>query len=180
MTVVPGPNKLSLEHAGTTYWFCSASCKTRFSADPDGWLKRGPQGMSAMAQPLTLKRSGSRAPSPANLEVRPATASPDIEYTCPMHPEIVQRGPETCPICGMALEPKTMTAEEPENHELKDMTRRLWVSAALSLPVLILAMTEMLPGGGFAGALSMQTRVWLEFALGTPVCVWAAWPFLGR
>jgi len=184
MTVVPGPEKPSLEHEGTTYWFCGTGCRTRFSTDPTGWLKRGPQGMKSAAQPLQLKRTA-HPPSPNAHSVRgsgeagPRT-SQEIEYTCPMHPEIVQRGPGTCPICGMALEPKTMTAEEPENHELKDMTRRLWISVALSAPVLNPAMTEMLPGGGFGGALSMRTRVWLQFALATPVCLWAARPFYER
>jgi Cu+-exporting ATPase len=89
-----------------------------------------------------------------------------------MHPEIVSATPGACPICGMALEPKTMTAEAPENRELKDMTRRLWIAAILSAPLLVIAM------GGWSG--SMRTRTFIELALATPVCLWCAWPFYER
>jgi Cu+-exporting ATPase len=94
-----------------------------------------------------------------------------------MHPEVVQIGPGTCPICGMALEPKTVTSEEPENHELADMTRRLVVATALAAPVLLLAMGEMT---GLTGAVPIRTLVWMQLALATPVCLWAAWPFYTR
>jgi Cu+-exporting ATPase len=94
-----------------------------------------------------------------------------------MHPEVVQIGPGTCPICGMALEPKTVTSEEPESHELADMTRRLVVATALAAPVLLLAMGEMT---GLTGAVPIRTLVWMQLALATPVCLWAAWPFYTR
>ncbi|MFT3712853.1 MAG: copper-translocating P-type ATPase [Archangium sp.] len=97
-----------------------------------------------------------------------------VEYTCPMHPEVVQLGQGSCPICGMALEPKTITAEAPEDHELTDMTRRLWGSASLSLPLFVLAMGQM-----FIPSLAHLPR-WLEPALATPVVVWGGWPFFAR
>jgi P-type Cu+ transporter len=164
MTVDPATAKGgSFDHAGTTYWFCSPGCRTKFASDPQGWLARGPRSMSAVSAPIQLtRRTPHAAPSTQN----------SIEWTCPMHPEIVRAAPGACPICGMALEPKTMTAEEPENHELKDMTRRLWIAAILSAPLLIIAM------GGWLG--SMRTRTFIELALATPVCLWCAWPFYER
>jgi Cu+-exporting ATPase len=164
MTVDPATAKGgSFDHADTTYWFCSPGCRTKFASDPDGWLARGPRSMSVVSAPLQLaRRTPHAAPSTQN----------SIEWTCPMHPEIVSATPGACPICGMALEPKTMTAEEPENHELKDMTRRLWIAAILSGPLLIIAM------GGWSG--SMRTRTFIELALATPVCFWCAWPFYER
>lgn len=120
---------------------------------------------------------------PAAPSVAPSTSngpsSTELEYTCPMHPEIVQKGPGSCPICGMALEPKEITAEEPEDHELRDMTRRFVVSAALSLPLLAVAMGHMLIPAVNA-AVPGHVRVWIEFALGTPVVLWGAWPFFAR
>ncbi len=99
-------------------------------------------------------------------------------YTCPMHPQIVRDAPGSCPICGMALEPRTPTAEPEDSAELRDMTRRLVVAAVLSVPLLVLAMSEMIPA--IASLMSMRTRTWIELVLATPVCVWAAWPFYVR
>ena len=105
----------------------------------------------------------------------------EIEYTCPMHPQIVQMGPGPCPICGMALEPRVMTSqEEPPNPELVSMTRRFWASAVLTTPILFLAMTERWSGLPFLGMLSMTARSWIEFALSTPVVLWGGWPFFVR
>lgn len=108
----------------------------------------------------------------------PEPASPDAIYTCPMHPQIRQRGPGSCPICGMALEPVTLTAETPPNPELIDFTRRFWIGLALTIPVLALEM------GGHVTGLAMrvpgQTSNWIQFALGTPVALWAGWPFFQR
>ena len=108
----------------------------------------------------------------------PEPASPDAIYTCPMHPQIRQRGPGSCPICGMALEPVTLTAETPPNPELIDFTRRFWIGLALTIPVFALEM------GGHVTGLAMrvpgQTSNWIQFALGTPVALWAGWPFFQR
>ncbi len=106
----------------------------------------------------------------------PATST---EWTCPMHPEVVRDEPGSCPICGMALEPRTVTAEEEENPELVDMTRRFWVSAVLTLPLVILAMGRHLPGD-FVAELVGQGADWVELALATPVVLWGGWPFFVR
>jgi len=101
------------------------------------------------------------------------------EYVCPMHPEIVRLAPGSCPICGMALEPRIVSAEEPENPELRSMTRRFWVSAALTAPVLLLSMGSMLVGHGVLSS-SPRTLGWGELVLSTPVVLWGGWPFFER
>ncbi|MET4702079.1 Cu+-exporting ATPase [Constrictibacter sp. MBR-5] len=140
-------------HSGQKFYFCSARCKEKFDAAPETYLKGKP-----MPEPM-----------PAG-----------TVYTCPMHPEIEQVGPGDCPICGMALEPKGVPrGDEGPNPELVDFTRRLWIGAALTVPVLLLAM------GGYVG-MPIRTWVgerlahWLELILATPVILWAGWPFLVR
>jgi len=103
------------------------------------------------------------------------------EWTCPMHPEIVRDEPGECPICGMALEPRAITLDEPEeNPELRDMTRRFWFAAALSVPLVSIVMLDMLPSRPISSFLPGQTRAYIELALATPVCLWSAWPFYVR
>ena len=151
MTVAPGgPHRH--EHGGETYAFCSARCLERFRAEPARYLKP-------------------RA-SPAPL--RPARA-----YTCPMHPEVVRGEPGSCPICGMALEPVSGVADE-QNPELEDMTRRFWVSLALTVPVFAIAMAEMLPGSPLSAGVAPATLTWIQLALATPVVLWGGWPFFVR
>jgi Cu+-exporting ATPase len=188
MTVDPAKARGgSFEHRDQTYYFCSPGCREKFAADPDGWLARGPKSMSSAAQPLTLTRKRTPDIAPSSVESRtedvgPRTAreqrtadpGPQIDvYTCPMHPEVVQQGPGSCPICGMALEPKFVSAVAPENHELRDMTTRLWISTLFAVPLLVLAMS------GMAGGM-LPHQALLELALATPVCTWAAWPFYQR
>jgi P-type Cu+ transporter len=103
-----------------------------------------------------------------------------VEYTCPMHPQIVRPGPGSCPICGMALEPRTVLAEEAENPELTSMTRRFWASVALTIPVLMLGMSDMIPGQPLQHVLTMRAMGWIELALATPVVLWGGWPFFER
>ena len=140
------------EHAGRAYYFCSAGCRSKFIGDPAKYL--GP--LAASATPLPE----------------------GTIYTCPMHSQIRQVGPGACPICGMALEPESVTAERQPNGELGDMSRRFWVGLALSVPVVILEM-----GGHFGGlhsSISQTTSDWLQFLLATPVVLWAGWPFFVR
>ncbi len=159
MTVVPGEARGgSFSWKGHEYHFCSPGCREKFAADPEKYL-----AARSEAAPVPVAPSGAK-----------------IEWTCPMHPQIVRESPGACPICGMALEPRTVTAEEVENPELTDMKRRFWISAALTAPLLVLAMGHMLPGFGFLHAVSARTRALLELALATPVAVWGAWPFYQR
>ena len=160
MTVAAdGP--LRFEHAGTTYVFCSAGCLAKFRADPAKYLTAPQSAAPGLVQLGTARRTGPR-PGPASAPM-PAPAPPSakaegVEYTCPMHPEVRQIGPGSCPKCGMALEPSAVTAEVDEDPELRDMTRRFWVSAALSLPLLVLAMADMFPGSALGSSLPMRTR----------------------
>jgi Cu+-exporting ATPase len=115
-----------------------------------------------------------------SLEPTMPAVSSATRWTCPMHPEIVRDGPGTCPICGMSLEPQAGAAVEEESHELIDMRRRFWVSAAFTAPLFAVAMGDMLPGHPISSLFSWRVRVLLELALATPVCLWAAWPFYVR
>ncbi|SHK48129.1 Cu+-exporting ATPase [Roseomonas rosea] len=155
MKVDPTTSKHRLEHAGTTFHFCSAGCRTKFEADPGRYLE------PKKAAPAPVPRKGAI-------------------YTCPMHPEIRQEGPGSCPICGMALEPLEITAEAEPSHELTDMTRRFWIGLALTLPVVILEMGGHIPGLGLHHLVPPRTSVWIQFLLATPVVLWAGWPFFVR
>ncbi|MFT3731165.1 MAG: heavy metal translocating P-type ATPase [Hyphomicrobium sp.] len=152
MSVDPATAKHSAEHAGQTYYFCSAGCRAKFIADPAKYLK----------------------PAEAKADDVPAGTI----YTCPMHPQIRQIGPGFCPICGMALEPETVSAEAPPNAELEDMTRRLWIGLALALPVFVLEM-----GGHIFNLhhiISPTVSNWVQLVLATPVVLWAGFPFFER
>ncbi|WP_300274229.1 heavy metal translocating P-type ATPase [Halomonas sp.] len=152
MTVDPHQTEHRASHAGKTWYFCSARCRQKFEGDPDTYL----QGDDSPAEP----------------------APPGTIYTCPMHPEIRQEGPGDCPICGMALEPETVTADSGPSEELKDMTRRFWIGLVLALPVLVLEM-----GGhvfGLDHLIAPQVSNWIQLLLATPVVVWAGAPFFVR
>ena len=122
------------------------------------------------------------APEPTPPHEKPPQPATPVagEYTCPMHPEIRQQGPGSCPKCGMALEPSAVTVEEEANPELADMKRRFWVSLALTIPVLIAAMGEFIPGQPLAQLASPRTWTWVELIIGTPVILWGGWPFFVR
>ena len=109
-----------------------------------------------------------------------ALPSAQIQYTCPMHPEVTQSGPGSCPICGMALEARTVSVVEESNPELEGMLRRFWISTALTVPVFLLAMSEMIPGRPAHTLISMGTLQWIQFFLATPVVLWGGWPFFQR
>jgi Cu+-exporting ATPase len=114
------------------------------------------------------------APPPA------VTAGQKLEWTCPMHPEVIRDAPGNCPICGMALEPRTVTLDQVEDVHLKDVTRRFWVSVALSLPLVLTAMAEMIWGTAVRHAVPEALFAWGQFALATPVVLWGGWPFFAR
>ena len=140
------------ENRGQPVYFCSAGCKTKFELDPPRYLNKS--------------------------EEPEAPVKPGAIYTCPMHPQIRQVGPGACPICGMALEPDLITADSGPNPELADMTRRFWIALVLTAPVFVLEM-----GGHFGGLMkliSTQTSHWVQFALATPVVIWAGAPFFQR
>ena len=152
MTVDPDTAPFRYAHEGRTHLFCSESCLRRFREDPGAYLKLTP---------------GPSSSAPAG-----------VVYTCPMHPQILRNGPGICPICGMALEPRTASLEEGPNPELVDMARRFWVSLALTIPLLALAMAPM--AGLHLGPLAGRAGRWLELALATPVVLWGGWPFFAR
>ena len=152
MSVDPHTAKHRHTHKGQTYYFCSAGCRTKFIDDPDKYL------------------------SPKQRAAEPVPEG--TIYTCPMHPEIRQIGPGSCPICGMGLEPEIATADTGPNPELIDMTRRFWIGLVLTLPVFVLEMGGHLVGGH--GLIDQTLSNWIQFALATPVVLWAGWPFFER
>ena len=166
MTVRPdGPHHT--EHAGRTVRFCSARCREKFIAAPEQYPGKAQADAKADASAHATADAMAKAPAGAI-------------YTCPMHPEIEQVGPGDCPKCGMALEPKAYAIDDAPDPELVDMTRRLWVAAALSLPLLAIVMLDMLPSRPISAVLPHGMRAVVELVLATPVCLWAAWPFFVR
>ncbi|MEX0809204.1 MAG: heavy metal translocating P-type ATPase [Dongiaceae bacterium] len=157
MRVDPAKTPHCAEHDGETWYFCGARCRTRFLEEPARWI--------------------AKARGAAPIE---APATPDAIYTCPMHLEIRQVGPGSCPICGMALEPEDAGAVTGPNPELADMTRRFWIGAALTLPVFVMEMATHLPGLDLHHLVPGRISMWLPFALTTPVVLWAGWPFFVR
>ena len=154
MMVDPHKTAHKAEHAGRPYYFCSAGCREKFLADPERYLD--PAAATERAEPVPE----------------------GTIYTCPMHPEIRQVGPGSCPICGMALEPVLVSLEAGPNEELIDMTRRFWIGLVLTLPVFVLEM-----GGHLLGLdhlISQRTSNWIQMLLATPVVLWAGWPFFQR
>jgi P-type Cu+ transporter len=194
MTVVPEKAAGSYDHHGKTYHFCSTHCLHKFKADPEAFLQAQTQLTTApphaetgvkyicpMDAEVVSDKPGACPKCGMALEpAMPAAPLTKVEYTCPMHPEIIREEPGNCPICGMALESRTVMLEDQPNAELTDMTRRFWWSVALSLPVLLLAMSEMIPGQPVQHALSPKLVNWLQFALSTPVVLWGGWPFFQR
>ena len=153
MTVDPEQTAYHATYAGHDYHFCSAGCRAKFVGDPEAYLNKS--------------------------AAEPVAAPEGTIWTCPMHPEIRQDHPGACPICGMGLEPEMVTADTGPSAELTDMSRRFWIGLALAIPVFILEM-----GGHLFPALHhlvpMKTSIWIQFALATPVVLWAGWPFFER
>jgi Cu+-exporting ATPase len=174
MTVEPGKAAAKVDHAGHPYYFCSKGCASRFQQSPEKALAE-PGSVGMTRDPASLGAQGST--KPRNATQAPAPGRGDrVRYTCPMHPEIVQNGPGSCPICGMALEPVDPLAGVEGDPEYDSMFRRFWVSAALALPLLVLSMFGEYLGWHLAPAV----RNWIEFVLATPVVLWGGWPFLQR
>jgi P-type Cu+ transporter len=168
MTVDPSSARASVEHAGKAYYFCSPGCAAKFRADPEKYL--------AAELAVAAHTNGSAAKIAGAAHPRPVAP---VEYTCPMHPQIIRIGPGACPICGMALEPRTAVGDE-ENPELASMTYRFWISLALTIPVLVLGMSDLIPGQPLQHWLSARVIGWIELLLATPVVLWGGWPFFER
>ena len=151
MTVDPAKTAHHAEHTGQSYHFCSAGCRAKFVAKPDAYLGNKPK------------------PEP--------TATPGAIWTCPMHPQIRQEGPGTCPICGMALEPEEPSLDDGPNPELVDFTRRLWVAGVLAVPLLAISMVGEMVG---VDVVSPAASPWLQLALTAPIVLWAGLPFFQR
>jgi P-type Cu+ transporter len=159
MTVQPEKAAGSHVHEGQTYYFCSPGCLAKFREDPSHYLTPSAQRtMKPMAVPTGAT----------------------VEYICPMDPEILETKPGACPICGMALEPRVVSLEEGPNPELRDMTRRFWISLGPTLLVMMLAMADMIPGRPLQQIISASARNWVQWLLATPVVLWAGWPFFER
>ncbi len=182
------------DHGERTYYFCAAPCLEKFRADPGRYLGgEGPiPAGRVVGGPYTCPmdpdvRQPKAGPCPkCGMALEPMDPSGGLvpltktEYVCPMHPEIVKDGPGSCPICGMALEPRTVAIEEPPNPELVGMTRRFWIGLALSFPLIVIAMGELIPGRPIEGWFSPTGQSGLEMALATPVVLWGGWPFFQR
>jgi P-type Cu+ transporter len=154
MTVVPATAAGSVDHNGRTYYFCSRHCVEKFRDDPARFLADGDGDGAGHAAGTT--------------------------YTCPMHPEVVSDHPGACPICGMALEPLTVSADADVDPELVDMSRRFWISLALTVPLLLLSMAEMVPGLVLPRFLAGRALIWVQLVLATPVVAWGGLPFFQR
>jgi Cu+-exporting ATPase len=154
MMVDPASATNRAEHAGQTYFFCSAGCREKFIPAPARYL-------AAVRPPTAAKPS-------------------EVLWTCPMHPQIVRNEPGSCPICGMALEPMTPAAGDTENPELRDMTRRFWAGVALSVPLLVIAMAQHFDKAALDALISLRLLVWVQLILGTPAVLWGGWPFFQR
>ena len=186
------PRGGSLEHEGRSYFFCNPKCRERFHADPARFLAPTPTEPEPPAAPGTLyvcpmdpevrqdhpgacPRCGMalEPESPPVLEAR-------VEYVCPMHPQVVRDGPGSCPLCGMALEPRTVLPEEAPDPELQSMRLRFRVGLGLTVPLLALAMSDMIPGQPVQHAVAASVLAWVQLVLATPVVLWAGGPFFQR
>jgi len=191
--VAPSKAAASVVHDERIFYFCSKGCEAKFRADPPKYLapKKVPQEQRPLPGSSTeytcpmhpeVKQSGPASCPKCGMALEPATVAPPIsrtEYTCPMHPEIIRSEPGSCPICGMALEPREVAGNE-TNPELADMSRRFWISMALSIPLLALMVSELLPAMPLQHLLSGRAWAWIELALTTPVVLWCGWPFFER
>ena len=201
MKVDPARPADMVEHHGRKYYFCSKHCGEKFRREPARYLTHPASAVAADERAAIEHLGGAATPiytCPMDPEVRqshpgpcprcgmalepiaPVTRAVKTQYVCPMHPQIVRDEPGACPICGMALEPQTVTLEEPRNVELTEMTRRFWTSAALTLPLVVVAMADLLPGKPLERLISPVAGQWIQLALAAPVVLWGGWPFFVR
>jgi Cu+-exporting ATPase len=200
--------KYRRDHEGERYYFCSSGCEHKFSERPVGYIKAEKPKLALTARSrvpdYSYPSKNGKEPStgtyvcPMDPDVRSnkpgscpkcgMTLEPETprsvirtEYTCPMHPDVVQAGPGACPICGMALEPRVVApADEGPSPELQDMTRRFWISLAVSVPLIFIAMANSVPGQPVTHAIAPRLMSWIELVLATPVVLWGGWPFFER
>jgi P-type Cu+ transporter len=190
MTIDPAHAAGSSSYSGLTMYFCSIGCKAKFDANPRAYV-----GTERLVAPKAV--SGTIYTCPMDPEVRQTAPGacpkcgmalePELvsaptsktEWTCPMHPEIAREGPGSCPICGMALEPRTIQVED-DNPELRDMSRRFWISTALTVPLVVFAMLRHVPGLEVIPHGLMPWASWIELTLAAPVVLWGGWPFFVR
>ena len=179
MDVDPATSPYSSERDGQTYHFCSERCQAKFEASPETYLtphadQPGQHDHGGHGHGDHQTDHGADGGASTSVAAGEAT-----EWTCPMHPEIRRPGPGSCPICGMALEPVTVTADSGPSPELADMTRRFWVGVALSIPVVLLGMgADLVPA--IHDLISAKASAWVQLVLATPVVLWAGWPFFER
>jgi P-type Cu+ transporter len=184
------PKGGTFDYQGRTWFFCSPKCREKFRAEPQKYLApkaeapAGPPGtvyVCPMDPEVRQDHPGACPKCGMALEPEAPVAATKTEYVCPMHPEVVRDAPGSCPICGMALEPRTVAVEEAPDPELLSMTRRLWVSLALTIPVAFLGMSDLLPGGEWVRRqLSPAALAWVQLVLASPVVLWGGWPFFQR
>jgi P-type Cu2+ transporter len=189
MKVAANPEKF-VEHQGAAYYFCSQGCVAKFKAEPGKYIAANILDTAHVA----VSRPSIVADKPAisslsegrnSLRLKEVGLQPDppengAQWTCPMHPEVLRDQPGSCPICGMALELKTVSLHDTDNPELKEMTLRFWVSVILTLPLLVITMSEFIPGLNLHHLFSVPVFNWLQAALATPVVLWGGWPFFVR
>ena len=195
MTVDPATSEHHAEHQGEAYYFCCAGCREKFERDPVAYLSPDPAGTVESRQvrdpgvytcPMHPEvRLGAEDVCPdCGMALDPLELDLELggrtEWTCPMHPEVVRSEAGDCPICGMALEPRTVGLEAPPNPELESMLRRFWISALLTAPILVLAMSDLIPGRPLDALISPRLSIWLQAILATPVVLWGGKPFFER
>jgi len=191
MNVDPTKAAATSEYQGKKYYFCCKSCADKFNANPQKYLSpkqtearpkveasKGATYICPMDPEVRQQGPGACPKCGMALEPEVPAATTATKWTCPMHPEIVRDGPGACPICGMALEPMTVAAQWDDNPELRDMTRRFWWGVLLGVPLIVVAMAHMV--GPWAHAISPRVGAWVEFALASPIVLWAGWPFFQR
>jgi len=193
MKVDPSKAATTVEHEGVTYHFCSEGCATKFRGSPENYVHPADTKIAPKATgeskadyicPMhpEVHNAGPGSCPKCGMALEPAAVTAPAsrtQYTCPMHPQIIRDEPGNCPICGMTLEPMTVIANE-ANPELDSMTRRFWIGTALTLPLLAIMVSDVLPGHPLQNLLRGRMLGWFELSIATPVVLWGGWPFFQR